>query len=283
MKNFSTALVAVIAFLAPLAASAQDATSTTQTQTQITPGTDSPLTPSNNNSSPLTPNTTNPITGQSQSRTVSTAQSSSEVPATLNVVPIEANRVDPSADINLRLAIDPASTSAAMLSPNADGLAPVTAGVSLNSVQGATPFATPQFPLASSASLSSSTSFYPARLTTPGSGSGSSFGGAGLMRSITASIRRSSSTAMGPLVGSAAVVSSSAVATNQLSSAPATSSTFMRSTGSSSIIRPAALSASTQMSSIGPTGLRPGLRGSSSSMFAGRGFAAHTFRSGGHH
>jgi hypothetical protein len=235
MTVFKAMLVGAITVLtwAP-AADAQDATSTTptQTQTQTVPDSSSPLTPSNDNSSPLTPNTTNPISGQSQSRTVSSSQSSSEVPARPSVIPIEANRIDPSADINLRLAIDPASMSAAQLSPNANGLAPVTAGVSLNSVQGATSLAPPKFPVNSFIGLSSPNSLYPAKLTTLGNRSFGRAGGA----------VRASSTAMGPLIGSAAVAGSSALATTELSAAPATQSTFMRAPGSSTIIRPATLS-----------------------------------------
>jgi hypothetical protein len=281
MSKFPLAtLIGAVAILASTAAVAQDAGST-QTQT-TSPITSSPLTPSNDNSSPLTPNPTNPVTGQTQpSTSAATVQSSSEVPATFTPPPVETNRVDASADTSLRLSIDPSSSSAVLLSPDATSLAPTTAGLSLNAVQGTTPIATSPA-LGSSISSPTSASFYPPAVTQPAATQAflQALSG-GAARSMPAARTSTTSTAMGPLIGSAAVTSASTVETLTSTPPSSRSSTFMRTVASSSMITPPVMVTSTRLASIGPNALRPGLRGSSS-MFSGRSTLRHSIGSSHH-
>ncbi len=272
-KSFATFVSVLTVALAPVAASAQDATQQTQTQT-TTPlppsqtDTSSPLTPTNpNTSSPLTPTQPNPITGQNQQPSSAAAvQSSSEVPSTFVQAPIEDNRVDPSAPSPLQLEIDPTSSESVLLSPDVTQLAPTAAGVSLNAVQGTTSTTLPS--LGSSISPPTSTSVYPAIISEPTATQSflSSLSGAGFERSL--SNRRvattSSSNSMAPLIGTAAVINSSPVE-SMTSDPPAVgASTFMRSLRSSSIVSPKLVSTSLRPSSIGPTALRPAFHGGSS-------------------
>ncbi len=283
MNRFSiAALVGAIAITASSAAMAQDAGTTPQTQTTTPPpDTSSPLTPSNNNGSPLTPNPVNPVTGQTQQSTSSAAvQSSSEVPATFTPPPIETNRVDPSADTSLRLSIDP-SSSAAVLTPDATSLAPTTAGLSLNAVQGTTPISISPSSALGSVSSPTSTSFYPAAIAEPAATQAFLQGlSSRASRGAGAARGSSTSTAMGPLIGSAAVTNASAVETMASMPASSGSSAFMRTVGSSSVISPSIAATSNGLNSIGPRALRPAFRGSSS-MFSGRAMSWHA--SGGSH
>jgi hypothetical protein len=276
MNKLSLAtLVGLIAITASSAAEAQDAGTSSQTQTTA-PSTSSPLTPSNDTSSPLTPTPINPVTGQTQQPSNTTdAQSSSEVPATFTPPPIETNRVDASADTSLRLSIDPSSSSAVLLSPDATSLAPTTAGISLNSVQGTTQITSPS-PIGSSLSPTGSTSFYPSAVTEPPATQAflQALSG-GASRRVGSARASGPSTAMGPLIGTAAVTSASAVETMTSTPTAVGSSTFMRSVGSSSIIATPVSATANRLSTIGPSALRPGLRGSSQSMFSGRTTSFH--------
>ncbi len=257
---------------------AQDASQQQTPPPQSQQDTTSPLTPTSpNGSSPLTPTQPNPV-NQPQPTSAAAVQSSSEPPETFVQPPIEANRIDPSAPSDLSLQIDPASAEASLLNPDASGLAPTAAGVSLNSVQGTTSTAAPSS-LGVSIPSPTSVNVYPATLSEPASTQAflTALQTPGLAGRTSASRVGSSSSVstMGPAIGSAAVHSSSLVET--MSSAPTAigSSMFMRSPSSPSTIQPSVAAASFGSSSIGPRALRSSFGSSSSMSFS------HS-RSGGH-
>ncbi|MFA5956966.1 hypothetical protein [Hyphomicrobium sp.] len=262
-------IVAGIIVMAPVA-SAQDATTLPQAQTppQPQPDTSSPLTPQDGTGSPLTPAPINPVTGQTQSSSSDATQSSSEVPTTFIQPPIETNRLDVSAPSEQQLEIDPSSSQAASLSPDTPQLTPTAAGVSLNAVQGTTSTTSPSS-LGSSIPSPTSTIVYPAAISEPASTQAflTSLQSAHIGSGLSSRRVGSSSTSMGPLIGSDAVKSSSPVET--MSSGPTAigASAFMRSPSSSSrIIRSSFASASVGSNSIGPSALRSNFGGSSSTM-----------------
>lgn len=276
-KSLATIVSAIIVSVTPAAAWAQDASTQTQTQTPSPPppsqtDTSSPLTPTDpNTSSPLTPSPINPVTGQNQQQSSAAAvQSSSEVPATFVQAPIETNRVDPSAPSNLQLEIDPSSSQAILLSPDQTQLAPTAAGVSLNSIQGTTSTTMPSS-VGSSIGAPIATSIYPSAITEPAATQSflntlhqESMGGSLASQRVGSS---SASTSMGPLIGSAAVKSSSPVESMSSGPTPTGGSTFMLSLRSSSIGSSTFVSPSIRPSSIGPSALRPAFyRGSSMSV-----------------
>ncbi len=271
-KSLATIVSAILVGVAPATAWAQDASTQTQTQTPSPPppsetDTSSPLTPTNpSTSSPLTPSPINPVTGQNQQQSSAAAvQSSSEVPSTFVQTPIETNRVDPSAASNLQLEIDPSSSQAVLLSPDQTQLAPTAAGVSLNSVQGTTSTTTSSL-AGSSLGAPTATSVYPGAISEPTATQ--SFLNTLQLGSMSGASQRigssSASTSIGPLIGSAAVKSSSPVESMSSGPTPAGSSTFMRSLRSSSMGGSTFASTTIRPSSIGPTALRQAFHGGSS-------------------
>lgn len=250
----------LVAGIAP-AAWAQDATQS-QSQTSSPSDTSSPLTPTNpTTSTPLTPSPTNPVSGQSQQTGAEATQSSSEVPTTFVQPAVESNRLDASAPSSLQLEIDPSGSQSASLSSDVPQLVQTTAGLSLNSVQGTTTAALPS-PIGGSTTTTTTSISYPTAIAEPTSTQ--TFLSA--LRPLTASSAStsrvgSSSASMGPLIGSAAVQSSSSQSSMTSSPTPMGASTFMRApSASTSIVSPI----SSTSSSIGPSALRTFTRSSSS-------------------